>query len=699
MNQTVAGSTASKLTGGSANTFLRVRKLGSSNPRSRSSIAQFSLRRTFRNMVLMLLDFTILVSTLALAFTFIGRTGFPKSDGHLAAVLAFAALVIGCFYTTGLYRRSWRYFSFSHAMQLALLTIPAFGLGWAAILLVPGVQAERPQLAAIALAQWLFAITALLAARGSRRALREKLSQTAKSMPATAQGRDLRRAILVGSPDWALSIIDVLKRESTPTLSVVGILLPAANDTLLQIAKVPVLGTHEDLAHAVDELELQGRRPSLVIACDDGTDLSNREMARLTSRSRQMGLELSRIRDGWSHILQRGHGAAPDELSVKDLLGRSEFTLEGEQITSQISGKCVLVTGAGGTIGGELCWQLASFRPSRLVLLEHSEFHLYAIEMKLREQFPDLDVQPELCNIRERDDVRRVFEKHRPTIVYHAAALKHVPIVETNPCAGVHTNIIGTRIVADAVCEFSVKAMVQVSTDKAVNPVGMMGATKRVGELYAQALDMCGVDDSEAPRFMTVRFGNVLGSSGSIVPLFHRQLREGRPLTVTHPDIERFFMTVREAVQLILQSSSAALAQNTRRGTIFVLDMGKPVRIVDLAYRMIRLYGLQPEIDVPVEFVGLRPGEKLFEELFDICEEQLASGIKGIFEAQSKPIPLPFISRSIDRLARAVELGDHVEARRITHTLVKVPSGSAGFELIQNEAMTGPRGSGEPVKA
>jgi O-antigen biosynthesis protein WbqV len=332
------------------------------------------------------------------------------------------------------------------------------------------------------------------------------------------------------------------------------------------------------------------------------------------------------------------------------------------------------------------------------VLVEHSEYHLYAIEMRLREQHPELDIQPELCNVREREEVRRVFEKHRPVIVYHAAALKHVPIVEANPCAGVHTNILGTRIVADAVCEFSAKAMVQISTDKAVNPVGMMGATKRVGELYSQALDMCGVDDPDAPRFMTVRFGNVLGSSGSIVPLFHRQLREGRALTVTHPDIERFFMTVREAVQLILQSSSSALGEDSRRGTVFVLDMGKAVRIVDLAYRMIRLYGLQPEIDVPIEFVGLRPGEKLYEELFDVCEDQLPSTIKGIFEAQSKPIPLPFITHSIDSLARAVELGDHREARRITHTLVKLPSGDSLLNSIANRGASRAK-SGEAVDA
>ena len=257
-----------------------------------------------------------------------------------------------------------------------------------------------------------------------------------------------------------------------------------------------------------------------------------------------------------------------------------------------------------------------------------------------------------------------------------------MPIVEVNPCAGAMTNIIGTRIVSNAVCEYGARAMVQVSTNKAVNPIGLMGATKRVGELYCQALDMCGVDDTKAPRFMTVRFGNVLGSSGSIVPLFERQLREGRPLTVTHPDIERFFMTVREAVQLILQSSSSALETETQRGSIFVLDMGNPVRIVDLARRMITLYGLEPDEDVPIEFVGLRPGEKLYEELFDICEEQIESGIEGIFEARSRPIPLPFITMAINRIAELAVGGEDEGIVRLVHGLARYPAKGNHKDLL-----------------
>ncbi|MBT0667226.1 polysaccharide biosynthesis protein [Novosphingobium profundi] len=667
--------------------MLRVRKFDGS--RDRTAIERFSLRRTLRSQLLISFDTLAIGSTFIAAFVLVGRGPFLRGDAISWTTAGMAIVTVIGLYLSGLYRRSWRFFSFAHSIHLVVLTLPCISLGWAIALLSPTVRMEHSNLLAVMGIHWLLATSGLVMLRALRRLTHERLTHGNGVQRRHTADRQLPRALLVGSPDWVLSIIEMLRRETTPSFVISGVLLPNRHDTLMQIGNVPVLGCHEDIVSAIERLEAKGHRPSLVIASDDGNDLTNREMARLTSRAHHLNLELSRIRDCWSHILQRSASAVPEELSVKDLLGRSEFTLESEQITSQVSGKCVLVTGGGGTIGSELCWQLASFRPSTLVVLDHSEYHLYAAEMKLRERFPNINIKAELCNIRERAEVCNIFARHRPAIVYHAAALKHVPIVETNPCAGVHTNILGTRIVADAVCEFGATAMVQVSTDKAVNPVGMMGATKRVGELYCQALDMCGIDDPDAPRFMTVRFGNVLGSSGSIVPLFQRQLREGRPLTVTHPDIERFFMTVREAVQLILQSSAAALSEQSQRGTIFVLDMGKPVRIVDLAYRMIRLYGLQPEIDVPLQFVGLRPGEKLYEELFDICEEQTSSRIKGIFEAQSRPIPLPLISRSIDDLARAVQAGDQTEARRITHALVKMPSSVTSFQVIENTAMMG----------
>jgi O-antigen biosynthesis protein WbqV len=651
----------------------------------------FSVRRATRTLALVMVDYLAVVFGLVIMASQSNSPDVARVMTQWWIALPFGSIVVGVLYVSGIYRRSWRYYGFWHALTLVGVLIVGLGLAWAGSFTIPAVRALGRGVVPLAFDHMMFTTAALMALRASRRIVREWLSGAGPSVALRSNADGARWAILVGSPQWALSVIQLLRAEEEPSFRIAGVLLPSISDTLNRLAGVPVLGSHDMLVEVVAALEQRDQRPSLVIACDDGTHLSHREMARLSHRARQLGLDLSRIRDCWSHILQSPSTSGPGEISVKKLLGRNEYEMDGELISREVGGNRVLVTGAGGTIGGELCWQLASFRPSKLILLEHSEYQLYTIEMRLREAYPDVEIHAELCSVYDQDEVRRVFAKHRPDIVYHAAALKHVPIVEMNPCAGVQTNIIGTKTIADAVCEFSAKAMIQISTDKAVNPVGMMGATKRVGELYCQALDMCGADDEEAPRFMTVRFGNVLGSSGSVVPLFRRQLEEGKPLTVTHPDIERFFMTVREAVQLILQSSSSSLNYETPRGTIFVLDMGNPVKIVDLACRMIRLYGLEPETDVPIEFVGVRPGEKLFEELFDNCEEQVESGIKGIFEALSQPIPLPFITKSIDRLARAVAQGDQAEARTITHNLTKIPASGATFDIF-----TAPAGGRSP---
>lgn len=641
-----------------------------------------SMRQLVRVVALMTLDSLGVALTLKLVLSIAGIKLFPTLGSNLLFLAAFAIIATTCFFLSGLYGRSWRYLSFSHCVFLAGIIIVGLAIAWLAALSIPVVRAQGLTLLPIAINHWALVTVLLTAMRVARRGSREWITRH-RNVKARAKGTgELRRTLLIGPPQWVRSVITLAHSESASSIDIVGVLLPKREGAIRRLAGLPVLGSHDQLEQAVEELDRKGLRPHCIIACDDGTHLSHRDMSRTIHLSRELGLEMCRVRDPWAQLLLRAPGGDADQLPIDALLGRNEFDLDHGYITRQIAGKCVLVTGAGGTIGAELCWQLASFRPSRLVLLDHSEYNLYKIEMRLRELDPHLDIKAEICSVCDKDYVRRVFKTHRPVIVYHAAALKHVPIVEENPCAGVHTNIIGTRIVADAVCEFSAKAMVQVSTDKAVNPAGMMGATKRVGELYSQALDLCGVDDPDAPRFMTVRFGNVLGSSGSIIPLFKRQLRDGKPLTITHPDIERFFMTVREAAQLILQSSSSALEQDTQRGTIFVLDMGAPVRIVDLAHRMIALYGLRPGIDVPIKFIGLRPGEKLYEELFDVCEEQVESGITGIFEARSCPLFLPFITREIDRLDQIVMRGDHEEARRITHHLARIPSGASSNEIL-----------------
>jgi O-antigen biosynthesis protein WbqV len=328
-----------------------------------------------------------------------------------------------------------------------------------------------------------------------------------------------------------------------------------------------------------------------------------------------------------------------------------------------VQGRRVLVTGAGGTIGGELARQVAALGPASLTLLDHGEYVLYEIDLELREKHPEVIRRAVLADVRDEARIGRLFEEIRPELVFHAAALKHVPMVENDPLEGLLTNALGTRIVADAARAVGTIAMVFISTDKAVNPTSVMGASKRLAEMYCQAFDREARMGRDGMRCITVRFGNVLGSTGSVVPLFRRQLERGGPLTVTHPDMRRYFMTVREAVGLVLQASvvgttdPADVPPELAEGGIFVLDMGEPVKIVDLARRMIRLAGLRPEEDVEIRFTGLRPGEKLFEELFHGKEAPRPTAFPGLLVATPRTADAALVGRAIDEIAAAARGG------------------------------------------
>lgn len=640
------------------------------------------LRRLMRDFVVISIDFTILFLTLYAALNLLPVQPFGPWGSFGIFSLVFASIATASFAIAGLYKRSWRFMDFTHSSFLGLVILGGLFLAWIIVFSFRETRAEALSLLPVGLIQWAFATLGMLSVRMMRRVERQYTERRRTAHRARPKAKVRKKAILIGSWQWARVSIDLAQGDQGSSVEIQGVLLPRQEDSLKRVDDIPVLGGQYELGTVLRRLEFEDNLPDHVIVCDDGTFLSNRDVARIIHTCRERQVEVCRVRDPWAQLLQHSSDPTNAGLPIEELLGRSEYKLDAKSVVRQIAGRSILVTGAGGTIGSELCRQIAQIKPSRLVLFDASEFNLYNVEMSLRELHPDLEVVAEIGSICDPAAVNRVFESNQPLIVFHAAALKHVPIVEANPSAGAMTNIIGTRIVSNAVCLYGAKAMVQVSTDKAVNPIGVMGATKRVGELYCQALDMCGVDDQGAPRFMTVRFGNVLGSSGSIVPLFERQLREGRPLTVTHPDIERFFMTVREAVQLILLSSSSALESRMQRGSIFVLDMGKPVRIVDLARRMINLYGLEPEEDVPIEFVGLRPGEKLYEELFDICEEQVESGIEGIFEARSRPIALPFITMAINLIAERAQSGDDEGIVRLVHGLARYPASGKEEDLL-----------------
>lgn len=347
-------------------------------------------------------------------------------------------------------------------------------------------------------------------------------------------------------------------------------------------------------------------------------------------------------------------------VTLEDLLGREVVQLDHDAIAAYLSGRNILVTGGGGSIGSELCRQIAGQNPERLIILDHGEYNLYLVEYELRKDFPDLHLEAILGDVKNPERVDWVFQQFKPDIVFHAAAYKHVPMLEINPAEAVNNNIFGTMVVADASDRHGIDRFVLVSTDKAVNPVNVMGASKRVAEIYCQNLS-----SRTKTSFITTRFGNVIGSTGSVVPLFRKQIEQGGPVTVTHPEITRYFMTIPEAASLILQAGSMG-----KGGEIFVLDMGEPVLIRDLAEQMIQLSGLIPGEDIEIVYTGLRPGEKLFEEILHENEDLQKTSHNKLFLASSRKVDWSRLNSSLTDLKNYARSRNVGELMKIMHDIV-----------------------------
>ena len=388
------------------------------------------------------------------------------------------------------------------------------------------------------------------------------------------------------------------------------------------ISEVKIVGTTKEVSIVVKDYNIE----EIFIAMPS---VNKRMMSEIINRCRETGRPV-KVLPG---IYQLADGSISvsklREVDIADLLGREQVTVNLDEIMGYIENKVVMVTGGGGSIGSELCRQIAMHQPKQLIILDIYENNAYEIEQELKRKQPDCNLLVLIASIRDKGKIRDVFAKYRPQIVFNAAAHKHVPLMETSPNEAVKNNVFGTLNVAQAADEFAVETFVQISTDKAVNPTNIMGATKRICEMIIQTIGK----NSKNTKFVAVRFGNVLGSNGSVIPLFKRQIEEGGPVTLTHKDIIRYFMTIPEAVSLVLQAGAYA-----QGGQIFVLDMGEPVRIYDLAYNLIKLSGLEPNVDIQIVCTGLRPGEKLFEERL-MEEEGLQSTANGLISI-AKPIPL-----------------------------------------------------------
>ena len=368
------------------------------------------------------------------------------------------------------------------------------------------------------------------------------------------------------------------------------------------------------------------------------------------------------------------------DVKIEDVLGRESITLDNSSIMGEIQGKTVFVTGAAGSIGSELCRQIAHFNPRFLIMIDQSESALYDLEMEFNDHNIKCNYDLTLADIRNVTRMKNLFEQHRPDIVFHAAAYKHVPVMEDNPSEAVNTNIMGTRSLADLAMKYQVKKFIMVSTDKAVNPTSVMGASKRVAEIYIQSLNNMVLDETEQTRFITTRFGNVLGSNGSVIPRFRKQIAEGGPVTVTHPEITRYFMTIPEASQLVLEA--AAMGNG---GEIFLFDMGESIKIVDLAKKMIKLSGLTLGKDIQLMYTGLRPGEKLYEELLNNDENTLPTHHPKIMIAKVRRQEFDVVQELFTELMKLYERGE--EEKMVMHMKRMVPeykSNNSVFEKFDN---------------
>jgi O-antigen biosynthesis protein WbqV len=575
-------------------------------------------------------------------------------------IAAFTCLSAALFPLFSLNRGAWRYASLLDVLSIVkAVTIVCLIFLLGHFLLFRGAYLPRSTM----VMAWFVMIVALGGPRLAYRLFKEKGPTHIGDRDAAAGGL-YDNVLLFGFNDQADLFIRNQRRGHLHN-RIVGIIDEKPKNRRRQLHGTRVLGTLRDLSAVIDRAALTATPITQIIVT--AADASAADLAMVVERAAPLRISVKRL----PNITQTGAIEAttpiePVPLSLADLLGRTEIKLDIRDVAKLINDRCVLVTGAGGSIGSELVRQIAQFAPRTLVLIDNSEFNLYSITRQMAECAPSITTVSRIVDVRQNDRLRQVFETYRPDVIFHAAALKHVPIVEENPLEGIETNLLGTRNVADAALHVGAVAMVMVSTDKAVSPTNIMGATKRAAEAYCQSLDL----SHSGTRFLTVRFGNVLGSTGSVVPLFQAQIARGGPLTVTHPNITRYFMTIPEASRLILHAAGYGVSEHSAEGQIFVLDMGEPIRITHLAERLIQLAGLQPHVDIKIEYIGLRKGEKLYEELFSPGEAIEDTGQAGLLVARTRVSDPALLRRNLDAIALATANGDSPRAVELLRHIV-----------------------------
>lgn len=547
-------------------------------------------------------------------------------------------------YGFGLHRQSW------HKVGVRDLEALAKAIGLGVIVLAAAAFLSPPELRVPRSVPLIAGGIAFLLMGGARlldRLLHERVRGAAPG--------EARKILVVGAGEAGTMIVREMLRHPEAKLLPVGFLDDEPSKRRQKFLGLPVLGSLDDLPQAVEATEAD----EVLIAIPSAP---GRVVRRVVELARQAKLSYRIIPGVYEILSGRVSISQIREVDLEDLLRREPVRLDLAEITGYLENRVVLVTGAGGSIGSEIVRQVARFRPRRVILLGRGENSLYQIERELERTWPELDYCTVIADVRQREKMERVFEIYRPQVVFHAAAHKHVPLMERNPDEAIFNNVGGTRNLVELSLKHRVERFVNISTDKAVNPTSVMGASKRVAEYLVE-----GAARKAGPGqvFASVRFGNVLGSRGSVIPLFREQIRMGGPVTVTHPEMTRYFMTIPEAAQLVLQAGG--LGQN---GAVYVLDMGEPVRILDLAHDLIRLSGLEPGVDIELVFTGTRPGEKLFEELLTAEEGTEASKHEKIYVARKTGLPESQLANLLERLFAAARLGDEQQIRLALKSLI-----------------------------
>ncbi|WP_440641554.1 SDR family NAD(P)-dependent oxidoreductase [Bradyrhizobium sp. PUT101] len=617
---------------------------------------------TLRNFLIALHDLLATTAALFAAFylRFEGGEDFFERLPLLFQILPyFLAFSVVVFFVLNLTTTKWRFISLPDALNIiraaTVLTVALLVLDY--IFVAPNVRGAFFLGKVTIVLYWFLEITFLSALRMAYRYFRYTRVRR------HAKGNDAAPTLLIGRAADAEVLLRGIESGAIKHIWPVGVLSPSMADRGQFIRNLPVLGGIDDVEDVIADFAKRNKAIARLIMTPSAFEPEAHPES-ILMRARKLGVIVNRMPS-----LESGDTPRLTAVAVEDLLLRPSETIDYARLEALINGRAVIVTGGGGSIGSEICERVVAFGAARLLIVENSEPALYAITEALAARGAAAAIEGRIADIRDRERIMRLMAEFKPDIVFHAAALKHVPILERDWSEGVKTNIFGSINVADAAVASGAGAMVMISTDKAIEPVSMLGLTKRFAEMYCQALDhelAAGSGGANPPmRLISVRFGNVLASNGSVVPKFKAQIEAGGPVTVTHPDMVRYFMTIREACDLVITAATHALGTQRPDVSVYVLNMGQPVKIVDLAERMIRLSGLQPGYDIEIVFTGMRPGERLHEILFASEEPTREIGVAGIMAAQPKEPPMQTLRKWIAALEQAIARDDRATIRTI----------------------------------